>query len=488
MNADWQEEGDVLIQGDRIVEVGMSIKQRKGMRVIDASGLYVMPGGIDPHTHLAMPFMGQTACDDFYSGQIAALAGGTTFHIDFALPVDHDLVRGYNVWREKAKVAVMDYSFHMAITSWNETIAEQMKTLTENHGINSYKFFMAYKNALMVNDEQLLEGLHNCLSLKVLPQVHAENGDAVAWGQKKVFEAGITAPHGHSLSRPPLVEAEATARAIRLAELVGTPIYVVHVMSSNAAEEIAAARLRGVRVIGETVTSALELDESLLHSANFTIAAQYVMSPPIRSAEHKMAIRKALVGDILQILGTDHAVFNSTQKAMGKDDFRKIPNGVNGIEERLHIAWEELVNTGLLTPSEFVRITSTNAAKVFNIYPRKGTIASGSDADVILFDPREIHTISASTHHSRMDTNVYEGKKVRGRVKTTISRGRVVWNDGVISVAPGSGRYIPLPAYSTQPSRYDEIDLGKHQRSRSRGDASFGANGADRSTPRDGEL
>jgi len=201
-----------------------------------------------------------------------------------------------------------------------------------------------------------------------------------------------------------------------------------------------------------------------------------------------MAIKKALVGDILQILGTDHAVFNSTQKAMGKDDFRKIPNGVNGIEERIHIAWEELVSTGLITPSEFVRITSTNAAKVFNIYPRKGTIAAGSDADVILFDPREIHTISASTHHSRMDTNVYEGKKVRGRVKTTISRGRVVWNDGVISVAPGSGRYIPLPAYSTQSSLYDEVDLDKHHRSRSRGDASVGANGKERSTRREGEL
>lgn len=487
MNADWQEQGDVLIQGDKILEVGKDIKQKRGMRVIDATGLFVMPGGIDPHTHLAMPFMGQTACDDFYSGQIAALAGGTTFHIDFALPVDHDLVRGYAVWREKAKVAVMDYSFHMAITSWNETIAEQMKTLTQHHGINSYKFFMAYKNALMVNDEQLLEGLHHCLSLRALPQVHAENGDAVAWGQKKVFDSGITAPYGHSLSRPPLVEAEATARAIRLAELVGTPIYVVHVMSSEAAEEIAAARLRGARVIGETVTSAIELDETLLYNSNFTVAAQYVMSPPIRSSDHKIAIRKALTGDILQILGTDHAVFNSTQKAMGKNDFRKIPNGVNGIEERLHVAWEELVNTGRITPSEFVRITSTNAAKVFNIYPRKGTIAAGSDADIILFDSREMHTISASTHHSRMDTNVYEGKKIRGRVKTTISRGRVVWNDGVISVARGSGKYIPLPPYPGQHGRHDEAKLSKPYHSGAT-TASAMSEGVARPTHREGEL
>ena len=404
-----------------------------------------MPGGIDPHTHLAMPFMGQVACDDFFTGHAAALAGGTTFHIDFALPINHDLIAGYQEWRKKASIAAMDYGFHMAVTSWNDKVAEQMGQLTERHGINSFKFFMAYKGALMVNDEQLLAGFSRCREIGALAQVHAENGDAVAEGQKRIFEAGITGPEGHALSRPALLEGEATARAARIAEFVNTPLYVVHVMSQDAAEEITRARSHGARIIGETVTSAIALDESLMWHSNFTIASQYVMSPPIRSKAHGSAVRAALAGGQLQVLGTDHAVFNSTQKLAGKDDFRIIPNGVNGLEERLHVAWHELVNTGMIAPTDFVRLTSTAAAQIFNIYPQKGVLSPGSDADVIVFDPKVEHIISAATHHSAMDTNVYEGKKVRGRVTTTISRGRVVWHEGVLSVERGSGRYVPLP-------------------------------------------
>lgn len=298
----------------------------------------------------------------------------------------------------------------------------------------------------MVTDEELLSGLQRCYDIKALPMVHAENGDAVALGQQKIFNAGITGPEGHALSRPSGLEAEATHRAIRLAEFANTPLYVVHVMSSDAAKQIAEAQIRGARVIGETVTAAIALDESLLWHPNFTVAAQYVMSPPIRSAGQGSAVRKALAGGILQILGTDHAVFNSTQKAAGVGDFRKIPNGVNGIEERLHIAWDELVNSGLIGPTDFVRITSTSAAQTFNIFPRKGIIAPGSDADVIIFDPGHEHIISAASHHSRMDTNVYEGRRVKGRVTTTISRGRIVWHDGKLSVERGSGKFVPLPA------------------------------------------
>lgn len=403
-----------------------------------------MPGGIDPHTHLAMPFMGQVACDDFYSGQAAALAGGTTFHIDFALPVNHDLLEGYKAWKVKAEAAVMDYGFHMAVTQWSDAVAQQMEQLTTSHGINSFKFFMAYKGALMVTDAELIAGLRRCRELGALAQVHAENGDAVAEGQTRIFNAGITGPEGHALSRPEGLEAEATARAIRLAEFVGTPLYVVHVMSGSASAEVAAARSRGARVIGETVTSAIALEESVLWNKNFTLAAQYVMSPPIRSAASGAQVRQALAGGILQVLGTDHAVFNSTQKAAGRHDFRVIPNGVNGIEERLHVAWQELVVSGMMPPTEFVRAVSTAAAHAFNVYPQKGVIAPGSDADVIIFDPDEEHVISATTHHSRMDTNVYEGRRVQGRVATTISRGRVVWHQRELSVERGSGRYVPL--------------------------------------------
>lgn len=443
-----------MIENGKIIEVrngGFKHPLNSGVdTILDASGNYVMPGGIDPHTHLSMPFMGMVACDDYFSGHAASLAGGTTFHIDFALPIDHDLMKGYREWTRKANDAIMDYGFHMAVTSWSDKVAKDMETLVKFHGINSFKFFMAYKGALMVTDSEMLEGFTTCKELGALPQVHAENGDAVAMGQDYVFNIlGIKEPKGHALSRPEVLEAEATGRAIRLAEFVGTPLYIVHVMGQQSATEIAMARLRGSHIIGETVTSAISLDESCLWNENFTEASKFVMSPPIRSAESGTAVKAALAGGILQLLGTDHAVFNSTQKGAGKNDFRLIPNGVNGIEERMHIAWEELVNSGMMTPMDFVRVTSTEAAKVFNIYPQKGTIGPGSDADVVIFDPNVEHVISAKTHHSRIDTNVYEGRKVRGKVVTTISRGRIVWHNGVLNVTRGSGRFISLKPFGS---------------------------------------
>ncbi|KAG2426922.1 hypothetical protein HXX76_012708 [Chlamydomonas incerta] len=447
VNHDQQFEGDVLLRGGLIAEVAPRITPPPGARLLNASGCYVLPGGIDPHTHLDMPFMGTVTADDFYTGQAAALAGGTTYHIDFALPLLHDLLQGYRVWKERAARGCMDYSFHMAVTKWTHDVATDMATLVAE-GINSFKFFMAYKGSLQVNDEELIEGLNRCKELGALPMVHAENGDMVAWMQEKLLAAGVTGPEGHPLSRPPALEGEATGRAIRLAGVVGVPLYVVHVMSIDAMEEVARARQRGQRVIGEPVASGLALDEVPVWDANFTRAAAFVMSPPLRSAEHAPALRKALASGLLQLVATDHAVFNSSQKAAGRRDFRRIPNGVNGIQERMHVVWQEMVVSGLATPSEYVRMTSTAAAQIFNIYPRKGRLAAGSDADVIILDPRVKHTLGVGASHSpRMDTNVYEGKEIQGRVVTTISRGRLVWHEGVLDVAEGSGRYVPLPAF-----------------------------------------
>ncbi|KAJ7552151.1 hypothetical protein O6H91_06G044100 [Diphasiastrum complanatum] len=326
-------------------------------------------------------------------------------------------------------------------------------------GINSFKFFLAYKGALMVTDEQMLQGFKKCKELGALPLVHAENGDAVAEGQSQIFAMGITGPEGHALSRPPVLEGEATARSIRLAKFINTPLYVVHVMSIDAMQEISQARQSGQRVIGEPIVSSLALDDSKLWDADFKIAAQYVMSPPIRSAGHDKALQAALSTGILQLVGTDHAPFNSSQKAQGRHDFRAIPNGVNGIEERMHIVWDVMVNSGKLSPREYVRITSTACAQIFNIYPRKGAILPGSDADIIILNPNATTKISASTHHSRMDTNIYEGWTMKGNIEVTISQGRVAWENGRLHVKRGAGRYIPMAPFSYLFDGLDKLDL-----------------------------
>ena len=476
VNGDGTIGADVLIKNGLIVGVvprtsgfagDVSIEEQKesysaqGFEIIiDATGKYVMPGGIDPHTHFEMPFMGQEACETFETGQRAALAGGTTMHIDFALPVSGDLRLGLESYQKKSAKSVMDFGLHMAVTTWNDKVAEDMKFLTEEGGINSFKFFLAYKGALMVTDEQFVQGLKKCKEIGALVQVHAENGDAVATGQADVIAKGITGPKGHYMSRPAVLEDEATARAIRLARYVNTPLYIVHVMSKGAAEEISRARDLGQRVIGEAVSSGIACDESQVLNEDFKIAAQYVMSPPIRKKDiDGVALKKMLVnGSGVSIVGTDHCAFNSTQKAVGKDDFRIIPNGVNGVEERLHIVWEEMVNSGLAGPSQFVRMVSSDIAKAFNIFPQKGSIIVGADADVIIFDPKVSHTISANTHHSNLDTNIYEGRTVTGKVVSTISRGRLVWHENKLTVKRGSGRRIMMKPYGPLFEGLETID------------------------------
>ncbi|XP_024364641.1 dihydropyrimidinase isoform X2 [Physcomitrium patens] len=458
VNADFQQQADVYIEHGIIKLVAPNLKAVDGVRVIDATGKFVMPGGIDPHTHLAMPFMGQETCDDYFSGQAAALAGGTTMHIDFALPVDGNLAAGYQAWMKKAEESCMDYGFHMAISKWNDDVAKDMDWLVKEKGINSFKFFMAYKGSLMVSDEEIIQGFKKCKELGAVPQVHAENGDAVEEGQNRMIQLGITGPEGHSLSRPSMLEGEATGRAIRLAKFVNTPLYVVHVMSIDALDEISRARHSGQRVIGEPVASGLALDDSKTWDPDFKIAAQYIMSPPLRPAGHKEALQAALSSGILQLVATDHAPFNSTQKALGKHDFRVIPNGVNGIEERMHIVWDTMVNSGKISPMDYVRVTSAACAKIFNIYPRKGAVLPGSDADIIILNPNATTTISAKTHHSRIDTNVYEGWIMKGNIEVTVSQGNVVWEKGTLNVHRGKGRYVYMKPFSYLFDGLDKLD------------------------------
>ncbi|XP_042508710.1 dihydropyrimidinase-like [Macadamia integrifolia] len=448
VNAHHQEVADVYVEDGIIVSVQPNIKVGDDVSVVDATGKYVMPGGIDPHTHLGMEFMGTETIDDFFSGQAAALAGGTTMHIDFVIPVNGSLTAGFEAYTKKAKKSCMDYGFHMAITKWDEGVAREMEIMVQEKGINSFKFFLAYKGSLMISDELLLQALKKCKSLGALAMVHAENGDAVAEGQNRMIDLGITGPEGHALSRPPVLEGEATSRAIRMAGFLNVPLYVVHVMSIDAMEEIAKAQKSGQKVVGEPVVSGLVLDDSWLWNRDFTIAAKYVMSPPIRKSGHDKALQAALSRGVLQLVGTDHCTFNSTQKAFGIDDFRKIPNGVNGIEERMHLVWETMVESGQISVTDYVLITSTECARIFNIYPRKGAILPGSDADIIIFNPNSSFEITASSHHSRSDTNVYEGRKGKGKVEVTIAGGKVVWEGSALNVQPGSGKYIEMPPFS----------------------------------------
>ncbi len=447
---------DVYCEAGLITAIGESLSVPSDAEEVDAGGCYVMPGGIDPHTHMELPFMGTVASEDFYSGTCAGLAGGTTMIIDFAIPSPgQSLLAAYDQWREWAQKSAGDYSFHVAVTWWSETVAKEMGILCNERGVNSFKHFMAYKGAMMCDDEVLVQSFSRAGELGALSTVHAENGDLVVELQKRIFEQGITGPEGHPLSRPPMVEGEAANRAIRIAEALGVPLYVVHTSCIDALEAITRARLAGQRVFGEVLSQHLVIDDSVYRSEDWRTAAHHVMSPPFRSPEHQEALWKGIKAGMLQTTATDHCCFCTEQKEMGKDDFRKMPNGTGGVEDRMSVLWHHGVRTGRLTPSEFVQITSTNAAKIFNIFPRKGAVAVGADADLVVWDPGASRTISAKTHHQNIDFNIYEGMEVTGVAATTISQGNVVWQDGQLRTERGAGRYIDRPCF---PSYYEAFD------------------------------
>jgi len=448
VNADQSQLADVYCEDGKIQAIGQALSVPEGTEVVDAKGQYVMPGGIDPHTHMQLPFMGTVASEDFYTGTAAGLAGGTTMIIDFVIPSPQQpLMEAYHTWREWAEKSAADYSFHVAVTWWDDSVYEDMGKLVNKEGVNSFKHFMAYKNAIMATDETLVNSFNRCLELGAMPTVHAENGELVYHLQQKLLAAGLTGPEAHPLSRPSQVEGEAANRAIRIAQSLGVPLYLVHVSCKEAVDEIARARHEGQRVYGECLAGHLELDDSVYRNPDWGFAAAHVMSPPFRPREHQEVLWKALQGGTLQTTATDHCCFCADQKAAGKDDFSKIPNGTAGVEDRMMVLWDSGVNKGRLTLNEFVAVTSTNSAQIFNLYPQKGHIAVGSDADIVVWDPDKQHTLSAKTHHQNIDFNIFEGRTVTGAPSHTISQGRVVFKDGKLMAEKGAGRYIKRPAF-----------------------------------------
>jgi dihydropyrimidinase len=446
---------DVLTEGGKIVAVGEKVDAPAGAQVVDAGGQYVMPGGIDPHTHMQLPFMGTVASEDFFTGTAAALAGGTTMIIDFVIPSPNtSLLTAYDEWRSWAQKSCADYSFHVAVTWWSDQVYEDMGTLARERGVNSFKHFMAYKNAIMVPDENLVKSFQRCLELGAIPTVHAENGELVFHLQNELVKKGITGPEGHPMSRPPEVEGEAANRAIRVAQVIGNPLYIVHNSCKEAVEAITRARNEGQRVYGEVLAGHLLVDDSVYRNPDWNFAAAHVMSPPFRPKENQEILWRALQSGNLQTTATDHCCFCADQKAMGRDNFTKIPNGTGGVEDRMSVLWHHGVGTGRLTPMEFVRVTSTNAAQIFNIYPRKGSVSVGADADLVVWDPKASRTISAKTHHQKVDFNIFEGMAVTGVATTTISRGKVVYEKGELKVEKGAGKYIDRPCF---PAVFDAV-------------------------------
>ena len=440
VTADLTYKADVKVEGGKIVEIGPDLK---GDETLDATGCYVMPGGIDPHTHLEMPFMGTYSTDDFESGTRAALSGGTTMVVDFALPSPgQGLLDAIQMWSNKSTRANCDYSYHMAITWWGEQVFNEMETVVKDHGITTFKHFMAYKGALMVNDDEMFASFQRCKELGALPLVHAENGDVVADLQARLLAEGNDGPEAHAYSRPPAVEGEATNRAIMIADMAGVPLYIVHVSCEDSHEAIRRARMLGKRVWGEPLIQHLTLDESEYFDKDWDHAARRVMSPPFRNKQHQDSLWNGLASGSLSVVATDHCAFTTEQKRYGVGDFTKIPNGTGGLEDRMPMLWTYGVATGRLTMNEFVAVTSTNIAKILNCYPRKGAILVGADADIVVWDPEREKTIQAKTQQSAIDYNVFEGKRVKGLPRYTLTRGKVAVNDGKVLTEEGHGQFV----------------------------------------------
>jgi dihydropyrimidinase len=438
---------DVLIEGERISQVGEGLAQSSGGRVIDATGMYVLPGGIDVHTHLDMPLGDIASADDFETGTRAAAFGGTTSIVDFATQARGTRMRdALDTWWKKAEGrASIDYGLHMIVTDLANSGIEDMDEMVAE-GVASFKLFMAYPKSLMVDDATIFKALSRTARNGALVSMHAENGGVIDVLVAKALAEGHTAPVYHALTRPPLAEAEAVHRAIALAEIAGVPVYIVHVSSEDALNQVREARDRGVPAFAETCPHYLLLSIDELRRPDFE-GAKYVLTPPLRPLRHLPKLWDGLRDDHLQVVSTDHCPFCfADQKALGRDDFAKIPNGGPGIENRLQLIYHHGVNSGRISLNRFVEIVSTAPARIFGMYPRKGEIAAGSDADLVVWDPNAEYTISARTHHMRVDYSMFEGFQVRGNARTVLSRGEVVVDGGRFLGKPGRGRYLKRAA------------------------------------------
>jgi dihydropyrimidinase len=434
--------GDVLVEDDRITTIGTALAMPAD-RVFDATGKYVLPGGIDVHTHLDMPFGGTTSADDFESGTRAAAHGGTTTVIDFAIQYKgqrlHD---AWEAWQKKAEgKATIDYGFHMIITELNDQVEEEMDALVRQ-GVTSFKLFMAYPGVFMLDDASIFRALLRTGQNGGTICMHAENGGVIDVLVKRALAEGKTAPKYHALTRPARAEAEATHRAIALSEIADVPIYIVHLSAAEALEMVTEARDRGLPAYAETCPQYLFLSYDNYEEPGFD-GAKYVMSPPLRPKATQDKLWRGLAFNDLQVISTDHCPFcMKEQKELGRGDFSKIPNGAPGIETRMSLVYDGGVRQGRISLNRFVELTSTSPAKIFGLFPRKGTIAPGSDADIVIFDPRRTMTLGASTLHMKVDYNPYEGREVTGVTETVISRGKVVIDAGKFVGRVGAGTFL----------------------------------------------
>jgi dihydropyrimidinase len=433
---------DILVDDGKIRTIGADLSA-DAEKIIDATGKYVIPGGIDPHTHLDFPFGGTVSSDDFSTGTIAAAVGGTTSIVDFVVQQrGQALTEALEIWHQKAGgQAAVDYGFHMIIQDLPDTRLPEMDEMVRQ-GVTSFKMFMAYRGAVMVDDDTIFKAMARAADNGALICLHAEHGHMIDVLVQQALAQGNTAPRFHASTRPPITEAEATHRAIRMAEVAGAPVYFVHLSCVEALQEVQAARARQNYVYAETCPHYLTLDNSMYDQEGFE-GAKYVLTPPLRDKWHQEELWKGLRRNDLQVVSTDHCAFRfSDQKTLGVNDFSKIPNGGPGIENRLSLLYTNGVATGLMDLNRLVEIFSTNPAKLFGLFPRKGTIAVGSDADIVVFDPDAEAVISAQTHHMNVDYNLYEGMAVKGVPEVVIANGRVLVEDGEYTGISAGGRFL----------------------------------------------